>query len=115
MSRSTQFIGHTEEVERFIDFLLEQKKASVTLKNIPVTGMFEEKVHDLRVFTLPNGEEWEECVQSEIWSSGPVIALCIVNRLSNLAMGWEMNDEIAALSDKVVRVRFTGTGLKLDA
>ncbi len=40
-----------------------------------VTGMFQEHVHDLRIFKDKEGNSWEEFVQFEPWSSGPMIFL----------------------------------------
>lgn len=43
----------------------------------PVLGMFDETVHILRKYTLQSGQQIEEYIQAEPWSSGPVIFLAL--------------------------------------
>lgn len=81
MGRSTQFIGHTNRV---IDFLSTCERVE---KIGEVTGMFDEPVADLHRYRDADGNLWDEVVEFEPWSSGPVIFLGI--RCGDRWMGWE--------------------------
>ena len=85
--RTTQLIGHTHEVETFL--MLLEKMEGVALTCIgEITGMFGEKIRNLYSYTIPEGEVWEEFIQAEPWSSGPMIFLAIKNSRGEIK-GWD--------------------------
>jgi hypothetical protein len=71
MARSTHFIGLTPKAEEFLKTCTLKEKYDVA------TGMFDEEVCDLNIYTTPTGELVEEYVQCDPWSSGPVIFLSL--------------------------------------
>ena len=78
MSRSTQFIGLTEEATKYVKDLKTLPSSSHTM------GMFDEKLR-LRKWEMPkefkSSERPNACireiVQAEPWSSGPMIFTCL--------------------------------------
>ena len=58
--------------QALIDYL---PKSFITNPIGVVTGMFGEEVHTLLEYKLKDGSSVQEHIQSEIWSSGPVIFL----------------------------------------
>jgi len=83
MSRSTQLIGHTDKVSRF----LQKCKKSDKLK--PIKGMFGEDVYMLHKYIDKKGRVWKEFVQTAPWSSGPMIFLAIGCKATGKMKGWE--------------------------
>ena len=81
--RTTQFIGHTLEVDQFL-----QSLESIKTKN-KVYGMFGEEICSLYRYLDKNGSRWEEFEQYCPWSSGPVIFLGIRNLDTGEIRGWK--------------------------
>lgn len=80
MARSTQFVGHTDSVDRFLQNCVRCEPIGV------VDGMFGEHIHDLSVYVDVFGTEWREFVQDEPWSSGPMIFLGL--KSESHVLGW---------------------------
>lgn len=83
--RTTQFIGHTDEVLNFLE-------TCIKIKNIDtVYGMFDESIKDLYEYVDPStNQTWEEFVQFCPWSSGPMIFLAIRNKQTGKIKGWKI-------------------------
>lgn len=71
MSRSTQFIGLSDSADEFVSGL------EVFGVGDDTTGMFDEKI-PLGQWRDKNGFIYREVVQTEIWSSGPMIFTCLI-------------------------------------
>lgn len=69
MSRQTQLAGLTDSARNFIE-----QRGKFLENGDSVLGMFEEEAYILRKFQdSVTGANFEEFVQAEPWSSGPVI------------------------------------------
>lgn len=81
--RTTQFIGHTDEVLNFLKTCTKTKKINTAF------GMFGEPVADLYEYIDATGQMWEEFLQFCPWSSGPMLFLAIRNKQTKKIKGWK--------------------------
>lgn len=86
--RTTQFRGHTEMVENFLKHCQKKEKIGEVL------GMCDEHVCDLFRYEDNRGNLWDEVVQAEPWSAGPVIFLGIQS--NGYFDGWGESDILNA-------------------
>ena len=92
MGRSTQFIGLSKEARDFLNENVEKigsspcphcgKNTTEVMNELDsnefAVGMFNEEI-PLNRWKLKNGCVVQETVQTEIWSSGPMIYTCLQN------------------------------------
>lgn len=80
--------------QALIDYL---PKSFITNPIGVVTGMFNEEVHTLLEYRLKDGTSVHEVIQSEIWSSGPVIFLELRTDSGITIASWSDSDMEAYL------------------
>lgn len=73
MSRTTQYIGMNQ---RAIDFISRNNLVKVVNPFNKTTGMFDEDI-PLDTYENEHGKRFYEKVQTEPWSSGPMILTCL--------------------------------------
>lgn len=82
MGRENHYVGLTAECERFV--------ASLERLNCGVFfGMFDEEFPLYVYVDKETGEEWEEFVQYEPWSSGPWFLIGLRNKRTGEVKGWK--------------------------
>jgi hypothetical protein len=83
MSRTVQFVGHTREVSGFL-----KACKAVKFQIQTICDFNEEPLYDLSVFIDAMGNHWEEFVQFQPWSSGPMYFLAVRNIETEEVIGW---------------------------
>lgn len=85
MSRCVQIVGHTNYTSGFLKTC---KRTNDIVGNI--TDFDESSLMTLWVYIDANNNRWEEFIQYQPWSSGPMYFLCLNNTLTRMSIHHEV-------------------------